>query len=319
MCNPFHMKGIILDGYALNPGDLSFDCLKAIADFEVYGFTSPDLVIERCCDKEIVITNKVVFSKDVIQQLPHLRYIGVSATGYNIIDIDECRKRGIAVTNIPAYSTDAVAQHVFAFILSIANRVDEHDRSVKRGDWEKSPCFCYWLSPLFELKGKTIGIIGLGNIGKQVARLALAFGMNVLAYSPHSKMEGVMNLPLADVISSSDIITLHCPQNENTAGMMNKDFLSHVRKGAILINASRGGLVCEGDVIEALNDGTLSWYCADVLEKEPPVNNMLSRHERSIVTPHIAWAPVETRQRLLSILAENLSSFIRNERLNRIV
>ena len=155
MCNSVCMKGIILDGYALNPGDLSFDCLKAIADFEVYDFTSPDLVIERCCDKEIVITNKVVFSKDVIQQLPHLRYIGVSATGYNIIDIGECRKRGIAVTNIPAYSTDAVAQHVFAFILSIANRVDEHDRSVKKGDWEKSPCFCYWLSPLFELKGKT--------------------------------------------------------------------------------------------------------------------------------------------------------------------
>ena len=313
------MKGIILDSKALNPGDLSWDVLVRLADFEIFESTPAEDVITRCADKDIVITNKVVFDKKTIDSLPNLKYIGVTATGYNIIDTNAAAEKGIAVTNIPAYSTDAVAQHVLAFILNLANRVCQHDESVKRGDWEKSDCFCYWLYPLFELSGKRLGIVGLGNIGKKVASLASAFGMDVCAFSPHSHMEGVKSVSMDELLSSSDIITLHCPLTDGTRHMMNSESLEKMKKGSILINASRGPLVDEDAVIAALECGHLSYYCADVLDREPPVNDKLAHHPRSVITPHIAWAPLETRKRLMNIAADNLSAFIRGEKLNRIV
>ena len=293
------MKGVILDGYSLNPGDLSYDIFSSLLPFDVYDVTKNDEVFERCCDKEIVITNKIPFSRERMQSLPALKYIGVTATGYNIIDIEAAKELGIAVTNIPSYSTDAVAQHVFAFILSISNAVMQHDEAVKRGMWENCGNFCFWLSPLFELKGKTLGIIGLGNIGRRVAEIAKVFGMEVLSYSPHSRVEGIKSLSFDEVLSESDIITLHCPLTKDSAKMIN--------------------LVDEGAVIKALDDGVLSYYCADVLSEEPPKNNILSMHPKAVITPHIAWAPLETRRRLLDVVYENLRSFLEGGRLNRVV
>ena len=313
------MKGVILDGYSLNPGDLSYDIFSSLASFDVYDSTKDDEALSRCKDKEIVITNKVPFTRERMRALPALKYIGVTATGYNIIDVDAAKDLGIAVTNIPSYSTDAVAQHVFAFILSISNAVIKHDEAVKKGMWEKSSNFCFWLTPLFELRGKTIGIIGLGNIGKRVAEIAMAFGMEVLSYSPHSRMEGVASLSFDDVLSKSDIITLHCPLTDKNEKMISSSSLKHVKNGAILINASRGALIDEDDVIRALDDGTLSYYCADVLSEEPPRNNILSMHPKAIITPHIAWAPLETRRRLLDMVYGNLKSFLEGGRINRVV
>lgn len=313
------MKGIIIDGAALNPGDLNYDSLTSLADFTVRDRTASDQVLEVCRDMDIVITNKVPFDRERLSALPRLKYIGVTATGYNIIDIEECRKRGIAITNIPSYSTDAVAQHVFAFILNISNAIALHDRSVKDGAWQRSKDFCYWLTDLFELRGKRIGIVGLGNIGRKVATIAKAFSMDVVSYSPHSRMDGVEALPLDELLKTSDIITMHCPLAEETKGMINSESLGKVKKGAILVNASRGPLVDSQAVIRALDEGALSWYCADVLEKEPPVDDPLTRHERTLITPHIAWAPKETRERLLGILVDNLKSWLEGGDANRIV
>lgn len=313
------MKGVILDAKALNPGDLSFDRLMGMADFEVYDNTPQDLVLERCTGRGIVITNKVPFDRARIEALPELKYIGVTATGYNIIDIAAARDRGIAVTNIPSYSTDAVAQHVFAFILDISNAVALHDASVKEGQWEHSDTFCYWKAPLFELAGKRLGIVGLGNIGRRVASIAKAFGMDVVSYSPHSRMEGVEAVDLDSLLSTSDIITLHCPLTSQTKGIICDESLSKVKPGAILINASRGPLVVEDAVIRALDSGRLSRYCADVLDVEPPRGgNRLAIHPASIITPHIAWAPLETRRRLLSIVEDNLEAFLNGVEKNRV-
>ena len=313
------MKGTILDGHALNPGDLDWSVLTDKGDFTIFEGTLPDEVLERCSGCEVVITNKVAFDRKVIEALPQLRYIGVTATGYNIIDTEAAREHQIAVTNIPAYSTDAVAQHVFAFILSISNQIDLHNRSVKAGDWDRSPAFCYWKAPLFELRDKTLGIIGLGNIGRQTARIALSFGMKVLSYSPHSVMEGVRSVTLDEIFSDCDIITLHCPLTEATRALVNEERLQKAGKKVILINASRGPLVDPDAVIKALDEGKVSYYCADVLEREPPHNDRLAMHPRSIITPHIAWAPKETRERLLGILIENLESYLNGGKLNRIV
>ena len=313
------MKGVILDGYALNPGDLSYDCFSSIIPFEIYDSTDPADVLARCKDADVVITNKVPFDKATMEALPELKYIGVTATGYNIIDIEAARERGIAVTNIPSYSTDAVAQHVFALLLAVSNAVEKHNESVKRGEWERSSSFCYWLTPLFELSGKTLGIIGLGNIGKKVATIAIAFGMRVIAYSPHSRMNGVEAVTLDELLLSSDVLSLNCPLNEKTEKIINEESIEKMKIGSILINASRGALVDEDAVIRALDSGRLSWYCADVLSLEPPRENRLSMHEKSVITPHIAWAPIETRQRLLSIAISNLESFLSGKNENRVV
>lgn len=313
------MKGVVLDAKALNPGDLSFDRLMEMADFEVHDNTPDDLVLDRCTGRHVVITNKVPFDRRRMEALASLKYIGVTATGYNIIDIEAARELGIAVTNIPSYSTDAVAQHVFAFILEVSNAVALHDRSVKEGQWERSDTFCYWKTPLFELAGKRLGIVGLGNIGRRVASIAKAFAMDVVSYSPHSRMEGVKAVDLDTLMSTSDIITLHCPLNAQTRGIVCDESLSRVKPGAILINASRGPLVEEDAVIRALESGRLSRYCADVLDVEPPRGgSRLAMHPASIITPHIAWAPLETRRRLLSIVEDNLEAFLKGEKLNRV-
>lgn len=313
------MKGVVLDAKALNPGDLSFDRLMEMADFEVHDNTPDDLVLDRCAGRQVVITNKVPFDRRRMEALASLKYIGVTATGYNIIDIEAARELGIAVTNIPSYSTDAVAQHVFAFILEVSNAVALHDKSVKEGQWERSDTFCYWKTPLFELAGKRLGIVGLGNIGRRVASIAKAFAMDVVSYSPHSRMEGVKAVDLDTLMSTSDIITLHCPLNAQTRGIVCDESLSRVKPGAILINASRGPLVEEDAVIRALESGRLSRYCADVLDVEPPRSgSRLAMHPASIITPHIAWAPLETRRRLLSIVEDNLEAFLKGEKLNRV-
>ena len=313
------MKGVVLDAKALNPGDLSFDRLMEMADFEVHDNTPDDLVLDRCTGRHVVITNKVPFDRRRMEALASLKYIGVTATGYNIIDIEAARELGIAVTNIPSYSTDAVAQHVFAFILEVSNAVALHDKSVKEGQWERSDTFCYWKTPLFELAGKRLGIVGLGNIGRRVASIAKAFAMDVVSYSPHSRMEGVKAVDLDTLMSTSDIITLHCPLNAQTRGIVCDESLSRVKPGAILINASRGPLVEEDAVIRALESGRLSRYCADVLDVEPPRGgSRLAMHPASIITPHIAWAPLETRRRLLSIVEDNLEAFLKGEKLNRV-
>lgn len=313
------MKGVVLDAKALNPGDLSFDRLMEMADFEVHDNTPDDLVLDRCTGRQVVITNKVPFDRRRMEALASLKYIGVTATGYNIIDIEAARELGIAVTNIPSYSTDAVAQHVFAFILEVSNAVALHDKSVKEGQWERSDTFCYWKTPLFELAGKRLGIVGLGNIGRRVASIAKAFAMDVVSYSPHSRMEGVQAVDLDILLSTSDIITLHCPLNAQTRGIVCDESLSKVKPGAILINASRGPLVEEDAVIRALESGRLSRYCADVLDVEPPRGgSRLAMHPASIITPHIAWAPLETRRRLLSIVEDNLEAFLKGEKLNRV-
>lgn len=313
------MKGVVLDAKALNPGDLSFDRLMEMADFEVHDNTPDDLVLDRCAGRHVVITNKVPFDRRRMEALASLKYIGVTATGYNIIDIEAARELGIAVTNIPSYSTDAVAQHVFAFILEVSNAVALHDKSVKEGQWERSDTFCYWKTPLFELAGKRLGIVGLGNIGRRVASIAKAFAMDVVSYSLHSRMEGVKAVDLDTLLSTSDIITLHCPLNAQTRGIVCDESLSRVKPGAILINASRGPLVEEDAVIRALESGRLSRYCADVLDVEPPRGgSSLAMHPASIITPHIAWAPLETRRRLLSIVEDNLEAFLKGEKLNRV-
>lgn len=313
------MKGVVLDAKALNPGDLSFDRLMEMADFEVHDNTPDDLVLDRCAGRQVVITNKVPFDRRRMEALASLKYIGVTATGYNIIDIEAARELGIAVTNIPSYSTDAVAQHVFAFILEVSNAVALHDKSVKEGQWERSDTFCYWKTPLFELAGKRLGIVGLGNIGRRVASIAKAFAMDVVSYSPHSRMEGVKAVDLDTLMSTSDIITLHCPLNAQTRGIVCDESLSRVKPGALLINASRGPLVEEDAVIRALESGRLSRYCADVLDVEPPRGeSRLAMHPASIITPHIAWAPLETRRRLLSIVEDNLEAFLKGEKLNRV-
>lgn len=313
------MKGVVLDAKALNPGDLPFDRLMEMADFEVHDNTPDDLVLDRCAGRQVVITNKVPFDRRRMEALASLKYIGVTATGYNIIDIEAARELGIAVTNIPSYSTDAVAQHVFAFILEVSNAVALHDKSVKEGQWERSDTFCYWKTPLFELAGKRLGIVGLGNIGRRVASIAKAFAMDVVSYSPHSRMEGVKAVDLDTLMSTSDIITLHCPLNAQTRGIVCDESLSRVKPGAILINASRGPLVEEDAVIRALESGILSRYCADVLDVEPPRGgSRLAMHPASIITPHIAWAPLETRRRLLSIVEDNLEAFLKGEKLNRV-
>lgn len=313
------MKGVVLDAKALNPGDLSFDRLMKMVDFEVHDNTPDDLVLDRCAGRQVVITNKVPFDRRRMEALASLKYIGVTATGYNIIDIEAARELGIAVTNIPSYSTDAVAQHVFAFILEVSNAVALHDKSVKEGQWERSDTFCYWKTPLFELAGKRLGIVGLGNIGRRVASIAKAFAMDVVSYSPHSRMEGVQAVDLDTLLSTSDIITLHCPLNAQTRGIVCDESLSRVKSGAILINASRGPLVEEDAVIRALESGRLSRYCADVLDVEPPRGgSRLAMHPASIITPHIAWAPLETRRRLLSIVEDNLEAFLKGEKLNRV-
>ncbi|MBP5731723.1 MAG: D-2-hydroxyacid dehydrogenase, partial [Bacteroidaceae bacterium] len=266
------MKIVVLDGYAANPGDISWDDMKALGSLTVYDRTVPEEVIRRSEDADAILTNKVVLSAETLSQLPHLRYVGVLATGYNVVDVDAAHQRGIVVTNIPAYSTDSVAQLTFAHLLNITNRVDHYATMNRQGRWTQSPDFVYWDTPLIELSGKTMGIVGLGNIGKKVAALAQQFGMEVFAMTSKNSNDlpqGIQKTTFEGLLAVSDVLTLHCPLTPQTHHLINAEALTHIKPGAILINTGRGPLVDEQAVADALNDGRLLAYCADVLSEEP--------------------------------------------------
>lgn len=311
------MKIVVLDGYTLNPGDLSWDELKKLGDVTVYDRTAPEDVINRIGDAPIVLTNKVVIDRNIMSACPSLKYIGVLATGYNVVDINAAHEAGIIVTNIPAYSTASVAQMVFAHILNITNDIARYAQEAKESKWTNCPDFCYWNTPIVELSGKTMGIVGLGNIGKAVAKIALAFGMNVLAVTskPQSALnEGITASSIAEVLEKSDIISLHCPLTDNTREMINRDSLKKMKSSAILINTGRGPLVNEQDLADALNNGKIAAFGADVLSVEPAhADNPLLKAKNCYLTPHIAWATTEARTRLMNIAVENVRQFVAGE------
>lgn len=314
------MKIVVLDGYCVNPGDLSWDALRQLGSLTVYDRTDIDEVVSRAGDADIVLTNKVPLKAEHLKALPKLKYIGAMSTGVNIIDIDEARRRGIIVTNIPAYSTDSVAQMTFAHILNITNRVGHYAFMNSSGKWSCCGDFCYWNTSLAELSGKTLGIVGLGNIGMKVARIAVAFGMDVFAFTSKGMAtlpEHVRKTTLEGLLGVSDIVTLHCPLTDATRGMINKDTIGKMKHGAILINTSRGPLVDEADVAEALHSGQLGGYGSDVMCKEPPSSdNPLFAAPNAFITPHIAWATAEARGRLMEILVSNIMSFIEGTPVN---
>lgn len=308
------MKIVVLDGYGVNPGDLSWETLEALGDVEVYPRTAPEEVIDRCFNAEIILTNKVVINKQILVSLPRLKYIGVLATGYNVVDVDTASDLDIVVTNIPAYSTDSVVQMTFAHILAMTNRVEHYTQQNRNGRWSNNPDFVYWDTPLIELAGKTMGIVGLGNIGMKVAQLARCFGMEVFAFTskPSSLLpEGIQKTTFEGLLSVSDILSLHCPLNRSTREIINASSLAKMKEGALLINTGRGPLVNEADVAEALRSGHLGGYGADVMCQEPPAeDNPLFSAPNAYITPHIAWATFEARKRLIAIAVGNVKAFI---------
>ena len=310
------MKLVILDGYTENPGDLSWDWLSDTVDeYTVYDSTPQEKVIERCQGAEIVVTNKKLITREIIDALPSLQFIATLSTGYNVVDTKAARERGIPVSNIPAYSTDGVAQLVFALLLEMTNSVAVHNESVKDGEWCRCEHFCYWKTPLTELRGKTFGIIGFGKIGSAVANIANAFGMRVIVYSPNTRSyDGFGQVEFTDkekVIAESDVISLHCPLTEETEAMVNMEFLRKMKSSAFLINTSRGPVIVEEDLAEALDKGIIAGAGLDVLSQEPAdEGNPLLRSEKCIITPHIAWASLEARTRLMNIFKGNVKAFL---------
>lgn len=308
------MKIVVLDGQGVNPGDISWNRIEELGELTVYPRTAPEEVLQHVGDAEIALTNKTVFDANIIAQLKNTKYIGVLATGYNVVDTKTARERGIVVTNIPAYSTDSVAQMVFAHLLNVSNHVDHYAEETRNGVWSRCPDFCYWNTPLFELAGKTIGIVGLGHIGMKVAQIAQAFGMNVLAYtskSPAQLPEWIRKTTLDGLFGASDVVSLHCPLTDTTRELMNSASIEKMRDGAILINTGRGPLVNEADVADALTSGKLGAYCADVLSSEPPLaSNPLIGAPNAFITPHVAWATIEARLRLMDIAVNNIKSFL---------
>lgn len=311
------MKICILDGYSLNPGDLDWSPVERLGDVTLFDRTPADKIVERAADADIVLTNKVPFSADTLRQLPRLRFICVLATGYNIIDTEAAARQGVVVANIPAYSTMSVAQMAFAHILNITNHVASYAREVADGKWTNCPDFCFWDSALTELAGKTMGIVGLGNTGMATARIAVALGMKVVAMTSKSAdtlPEGITPAPLDDVLASADVVSLHCPLTPSTRHLINAASIAKMKPSAILINTGRGPLVDEQAVADALNGGRLAAFGADVLSQEPPRgdNPMLSARN-CFLTPHIAWATLEARTRLMSTATENVRQFIAGE------
>ena len=314
------MKIVVLDGYAANPGDVSWEAMQSLGELTVYDRTAPDEVLERAAEADAVLTNKVVITAAMMAQLPALKYIGVLATGYNVVDVKAAREQGIIVTNIPAYSTDSVAQLTFAHILNITHRVGHYAIQNRQGRWSSNPDFVYWDTPLHELAGKTIGIVGLGNIGWKVAIIARDFGMDVFAMTSKNSAdlpEGIQKTTLEGLLSVSDILTLHCPLTDSTREMINRETIEKMKSGAILINTGRGPLVNEADVAEALRTGRLGAYGADVMCSEPPsADNPLLSAPNSYITPHIAWATYEARVRLVDIAIGNVKAFCEGNPVN---
>ncbi len=311
------MKVTILDGNAVNPGDLSWAELEKLGSLTVYPRTAPGDVIARIGDSEAVLLNKVNITEEILSACPSLKYIGVQATGYNVIDLEACRRHGVTVTNVPSYSTAGVAQLVFSFISEWACHVQLHSDSVMAGDWIRSPDFVYWKKPLFEIEGKTLGIFGYGNIGSRVARIAAAYGMRVIVCTRTPKAEIAHPVDFDTLLKESDFISLHAPLTDKTKEILNRDSLSRMKKGAYLINTARGGLVNEGDVCAALESGQLAGYAADVVLQEPMSPDCpLRKAPNCLLTPHIAWASVETRQRLLGIVIGNFKAWLDGQPVN---
>lgn len=308
------MKIVILDGYTANPGDLSWKELEKMGSLTVYERTRPEETVARAADADIVLTNKVIISREVIAQLPCLKYIGVLATGYNVVDIQAAHERGIVVTNVPAYSTESVAQMVFAHLLNATNRTDHYATQNRELRWTENQDFCYWDFPHMELAEKTFGIVGLGNIGQRVAEIALAFGMKVKAVTSKPAVAlptGIGKADLEELLATSDVVSLHCPLTNRTRHMINPQTLQLMKPSAILINTGRGPLVDDQAVATALAEGRLSAFCADVLTEEPPkADNPLLKQSNAFITPHIAWATNEARTRLLQVAISNVKAFL---------
>ena len=306
---------VVLDSYALCAGELCFARLEKMGDLRVYERTPQELAVERIGDAQIVLTNKVLITREVMEACKEIRYIGVTATGYNVVDVRAAAQRGIVVTNVPAYSTQAVAQHVLALLLHSLSHVANYDACVKRGKWISSRDFCFYDAPMEELSGKTMGIVGFGSIGQSVARIALAMDVHVLVHTPHPKPEweerGVRFVSLDELLAESDILTLHCPLTEQTRGMLGKAAIAQMKKGVRVINTARGPLVDEEAMAHALQEGRVACYMADVLSTEPPAaDNPLLQAPHTVITPHVAWAPRQTRERLLAIAEENVHAFL---------
>ncbi|MBQ8796788.1 MAG: D-2-hydroxyacid dehydrogenase [Oscillospiraceae bacterium] len=314
------MKIVILESKAVNPGDLTWDPIRQFGDVTVYDRTPAEEAASRIGDANIVLINKTPITAEVLDACPNLKLICVEATGYNVVDCDAARERGVTVCNVPAYSTNCVAQFTFALLLEICNQVGLHDISVHDGDWCRSPDFCYWKTPQMELAGKTIGIIGFGMIGRAVAKIANAFNMKVLAYNRSRCAEGKAlgeYVDLDTLLSQSDIISLHCPMSEQTKEMINTTTIAKMKDGVILLNTARGGLVNEADLLAALQAGKLRGFAADVVSAEPiKEGNPLLSAPNCILTPHMAWAPVEARQRIIDITVKNIQGFLDGKPIN---
>jgi glycerate dehydrogenase len=308
------MKIVVLDGYTLNPGDLSWEGLENFGELTVYDRTPEDKILERMKDAEAVYTNKTPISKSTIAACPNLKYIGVLATGYNVVDVEAAKERNIPVSNIPVYGTAAVAQMVFALLLEVCHHVAAHSDAVYAGDWTNNQDWCFWNYSLIELEGKTMGVIGFGRIGQNTAQIAVAFGMKVLAYDEYPNDAGRAlgeYVSLDELLAKSDVIALHCPLFPSTQGMINKNNIAKMKDGVILINNSRGPLVVEQDLADALNSGKVYAAGLDVVSTEPiKADNPLLKAKNCIITPHISWAPKESRQRLMDLATDNLKSFL---------
>lgn len=314
------MKIVILDGYTANPGDLSWGSLKELGEVTVYERTRREEIAGRAADADIVLTNKVVMDREMMALLPRLKYIGVLATGYNVVDIEAARERDIIVTNVPAYSTESVAQTVFAHLLTVTNRTEHYAQQNRQGRWAENRDFCYWDTELTELAGKTMGIVGLGHIGRRVAEIALAFGMQVKAMTSKKAEElpaGIQKAELQSLLASADVVSLHCPLTEGTKHLIHRETLRLMKPSAILINTGRGPLVDDEALAEALNEGRLRAYCADVVTEEPPkADHPLLHAPNAFITPHIAWATVEARKRLLQTAIGNVEAFVNGHPVN---
>lgn len=314
------MKIVVLEADAVIPKREAWSRMCDLGEVVLYPQTTAAEVVDRLADADIAITNKVLINKTVMAQLPKLKYIGVLATGYNVVDIEEARNRGIVVTNIPAYSTDSVAQMVWAHVLNITNRVGYYAEQNRNGRWAENKYFCYYDFQHDELAGKTFGIVGLGNIGMAVARIALAFGMKVIAYTSKTELpEGISRVDMDSLFRESDVISLHCPLTKDTQNLVNRNRLKQMKPTAIIINTSRGLVIDEQAVADALNDGTIAAFGCDVLSSEPPkANNPLLTARNSFITPHIAWATVQARKRLVDICTENIEAFINGSPINQV-
>ncbi len=316
------MKIVVLDGFTENPGDLSWNALKELGDLTVYDRSPKELVAERIGDAQLVITNKTVISEEIMKQCPRIEYIGVLATGYNVIDLAAAKRKGIVVTNIPTYGTDAVSQFTIALLLELCHHAGAHSDSVKQGDWSKCEDFCYWKYPLIELSGKTMGIIGFGKIGRGTARIAEALGMKILAYKPGGIAQeylssSIQQVTLEELLQGSDVISLHCPLFPETKGIINKHTIAQMKDGVMIINTSRGPLINEQDLREALVAGKVAGAAVDVVSAEPiTMDNPLLNAPNIIITPHIAWAPREARQRLMDIAVDNVKAYIKGTPIN---